>query len=180
MGKRLTSTPRSVVKSALRQLWLRSRERTAAIKRDQYTCQRCHVKRSKAKGKEQAVEVHHLDGVLNWDMILNMIYEQLLCSPDKLETLCPECHEREAVCNLAERILRISRADNGYVCTWDDTTVEGDRIERIMLFAEHDGEWGSVECFRELLYFITEHFAMAGTKHDARRITITTDIGENQ
>lgn len=31
MGKRLATTPRSQVRSALRQLWLRSRERRAAL-----------------------------------------------------------------------------------------------------------------------------------------------------
>ena len=34
MGKKLLTTPRSRVKAALRQVWLRSRERAAALKRE--------------------------------------------------------------------------------------------------------------------------------------------------
>jgi 5-methylcytosine-specific restriction endonuclease McrA len=62
---------------------------------DGYTCQRCGRKKSKAKGKEFDVEVHHKDGVLNWDMLINLVYDFLLCSPEHLETLCPECHDKE-------------------------------------------------------------------------------------
>jgi hypothetical protein len=52
------------------------------------------VKASQAKGKEQKLEVHHKNGVGNWDAVCNMIYEQLLCSPEKLEVLCPDCHKK--------------------------------------------------------------------------------------
>ena len=85
-------TPRSRVKSALRQLWMKSAERSEALKRDKYICQKCGVKKSVAKGKEQKVEVHHKDGVLNWDEIIEIIMDQLLCDSKKLEVLCPECH----------------------------------------------------------------------------------------
>ena len=93
MGKRLLITPRSKVRAALRQLWLRSRERQAALKRDKYTCQKCNHKQSKAKGKEFKVEVHHIEG-MNWDRLIDFVYESgLLCSSDKLKTLCPKCHD---------------------------------------------------------------------------------------
>lgn len=92
MGKKKPNTPRSRVKAALRQVWLRSRERAAALKRESNTCQCCKRKASKAKGKEFKVEVHHLDGILNWDKILTLIYDQLLCDPSHLEVLCKECH----------------------------------------------------------------------------------------
>lgn len=104
MGKRLESTPRSKVRQALRQLSLRSRERAAALKRDKYTCLRCGIKQSKAKGREVAVECHHINGV-QWDRLIDIVYEMLLCSPDKLQTLCKECHEQEKVCQLADKIL---------------------------------------------------------------------------
>ena len=97
MGKKLPWTPNSRIKSALRQLWLRSRERAAAIKRDNYTCQRCGGKQSKAKGKEFKVEVHHLDGVENWGEIYRVIREYLLTDPEYLETLCKSCHSKEKV-----------------------------------------------------------------------------------
>ncbi len=96
LGKRLPHTPRSKVRSALRQLWLRSRERAAALKRDKYTCQACHRKQSKAKGKEFAVEVHHKDGIPNWEAVIDAVFKYILCDPDHLETLCGECHKKEA------------------------------------------------------------------------------------
>lgn len=85
-------TQRSQIKSALRLLWLRSRERAEALKLYSYSCNNCHVKQSKAKGKEQRVEVHHKEGIGNWDKVIDVIMEELLCDPTKLEVLCPECH----------------------------------------------------------------------------------------
>ncbi len=95
MSKKLEYTPNSKIKAALRKLWLRSRERAQAIKRDKYTCQRCGKKQSKARGSEVKVEVHHLDGVCNWDEIYAAIRKNLLCSPDKQTTLCKDCHDHE-------------------------------------------------------------------------------------
>ena len=89
-------TPRSQIRSALRRLWLRSRERALRLRLDNYTCQGCFKKQSKAKGKEFFVEVHHRVGVVNWDYIINEIYKELLVSPDKLVTLCPRCHDELA------------------------------------------------------------------------------------
>lgn len=93
--KKLPTTPRSRVRAALRQLWLRSRERAAALKRDKYTCQICGVKQSRAKGKEVYVEVHHKQGILDWDTIIDLVMQHILVSPDNLEVLCKECHEKE-------------------------------------------------------------------------------------
>ena len=95
MGKRLPTTPRGRVRSALRRLYLASRERATALKRTGYTCEACGVKQSKAKGKEQKVEVHHKAGVGNWEKVIDQVYEELLCDPDELEVLCPECHKKE-------------------------------------------------------------------------------------
>ena len=95
VGKKLQNTPRSRVRAALRALWLRSRERAAAIKRDSYTCQCCGRKQSKAKGKEFAVQVHHKEGIANWEYLIDEVYEHLLCHPDGLETMCKDCHKKE-------------------------------------------------------------------------------------
>jgi 5-methylcytosine-specific restriction endonuclease McrA len=95
MGKRLSYTPRSKVRSALRQLFLRSRERAAAIKRDNYTCQRCGRKKSVAKGKEFQVECHHIHGIGDWEGVIDKVYQEILCHPEYLQTLCPECHQEE-------------------------------------------------------------------------------------
>lgn len=91
--KRSLSTPRSRVKNSLRQLWLRSRERASAIKRDKYTCQKCGKKQSHAKGKELKVQVHHKKGIGNWEAVIDAIYTYVLCDPASLETLCEECHK---------------------------------------------------------------------------------------
>ena len=85
-------TPRSQIVHALRQLWLRSRERAECLKLAHYTCNKCGKKKSAKKGFEQKVEVHHKEGVCNWDIIVGMIRQELLCNPEMLEALCPECH----------------------------------------------------------------------------------------
>ena len=94
MGKKLATTPRSRIKSSLHRLFLRSRERATAIKRDGYTCCRCRVKQSLANGREIYVEVHHKNGV-KWDDIIEYIFQQLLVDPSNLETLCTDCHKAE-------------------------------------------------------------------------------------
>lgn len=94
-SRKLPNTPRSKVRAALRQLWLRSRERAAALKREQYTCQRCGVKQSKAKGKEQKIEVHHKSGIGNWEIVIDAVIKEILCSPEFLEVICPYCHNKE-------------------------------------------------------------------------------------
>jgi hypothetical protein len=109
MGKRLPNTPRSKVRNALRQLFLRSRERSSALRREKNTCQHCHIKASVAKGREQKVQVHHKSGIGNWEAVIDAVYAEILCSPDMMDVLCPECHseehEREKVHDLAEKIL---------------------------------------------------------------------------
>jgi 5-methylcytosine-specific restriction endonuclease McrA len=84
----------SKIKSHLRNLWLRSPERAAAMKRDNYTCQKCHRKQTMAKGKEFKVQVHHLHGIGNWDKVCEIIKQELLCDPEFLQTLCKECHDQ--------------------------------------------------------------------------------------
>ena len=94
MGKKKPETPRSRVRSAIRQLWMRSREHAKALKDSGYSCSRCGVKKSVAKGKEQKVEVHHREGGIgNWEAVIDLIFSEILCSPDKLEVLCPDCHQ---------------------------------------------------------------------------------------
>ena len=88
-------TPRSKIRAALRRLWLRSRERAFALKLAGYKCQKCGVKQSKAKGREQKIEVHHQEGIGNWESIIDEIYIELLIQPTCLKVLCPECHKKE-------------------------------------------------------------------------------------
>ena len=95
MGKKQPNTPRSKVRAALRQLSLRSRERARAIQRDKYTCQICGAKKSVAKGKEQKVECHHKKGEIQWEPLIDYVFEHLLVPPEEWITLCPECHKKE-------------------------------------------------------------------------------------
>ena len=101
MKRKSDITPNSRIKAALHKLWLQSRERAAAIRRDGYTCQHCGVKQSTAKAHPQKVVVHHLDGV-EWENILAYIRRHLLVEPRKLVTLCPDCHKREHDAKIAE------------------------------------------------------------------------------
>lgn len=94
MSKKLLTTPRSRIKSALRLLWMRSRERAAALKGANYTCADCGAKQSRAKGKEVYLEVHHDDGI-EWDNIIRYIQRHVLPSPSRLTVLCKTCHAKE-------------------------------------------------------------------------------------
>lgn len=87
-------TPQSQIRSKLRQLFLRSRERATALKASGYCCQQCGVKQSKAKGKEVSVEVHHQNGISNWKTLIDAVYQYLLCDPKLLIPLCKSCHEK--------------------------------------------------------------------------------------
>ena len=94
MGRRSPYSTNTAIKSALHRLWLRSRERALRLKQDNYSCQKCGVKQSKAKGREVSVNVHHLDGI-RWAEIIEYIRQELLVKPDRLQTLCKSCHSEE-------------------------------------------------------------------------------------
>ena len=95
MGKKLATTPRSRVRAALRRVFLRSRERAAALKRTLHCCERCGVKASVAKGREVKLHVHHKGRVTNWDKVIDSVFSELLCDPKLLEVLCVDCHKKE-------------------------------------------------------------------------------------
>ncbi len=90
---KLPHTPNSRIKSCLRQLFLRSRERAAVLKEANYTCS-CGEKQSRVKGKEVYVEVHHKNQITKWKRIYELIREELL-NKDDMEVLCKSCHEKE-------------------------------------------------------------------------------------
>jgi len=92
MGKKQPNTPRSRVKAALRQLWLRSRERAKALKDADYRCTECDVKQSMAKGRVVKLEVHHLTEI-QWQELIDMVFDRLLNVPQV--PLCKPCHKIE-------------------------------------------------------------------------------------
>jgi 5-methylcytosine-specific restriction endonuclease McrA len=94
MGKKQERTTKSQIRSALRMLFLRSREHAACKKRDKNTCQECGKKGSQAKGREVKIEIHHIENI-RWDMIIDYIYRHLLVDPKDLICLCKECHAKE-------------------------------------------------------------------------------------
>ena len=92
MRKRPDITPDSQIRSALRLLWMKSRERKAALQRDKYTCVRCGAKQSKANGREVKVQEHHKRQP-RWERMYKEIREELLQTPADYETLCEKCHK---------------------------------------------------------------------------------------
>jgi len=106
MGKRLEYTPNSRIRQSLRILWMRSRERAAALKATNYCCAYCGVKQSAAKGREVKLEVHHMDGI-DWDGLFDEIRRRLLHKPERLAPACKGCHDKQAVKN--KRIWGIRR-----------------------------------------------------------------------
>jgi 5-methylcytosine-specific restriction endonuclease McrA len=78
-------TPPSRIRSILRgRVWLFSRERAEALKRDGRRCRAC--------GSKEQLEVHHLDNS-GIDQIIDLIYKTLLCHHERLITLCKTCHQ---------------------------------------------------------------------------------------
>jgi predicted HNH restriction endonuclease len=96
LGKRLLTTPRSRVRAAIRQLFLRSRERAACLKAAGNVCAVCGAKKSVAKGREVKVECHHIDGIRTevWDKVITMILEEIIGPTERMECLCEKCHDK--------------------------------------------------------------------------------------
>jgi len=92
MGKRVEYTPKSRITSALRTVWMRSRERAAAIKQTNGHCVTCNAKQTSAKGRVVKLQVHHAYHRPNWDRIIKVVMEELLQTPDQLWPMCKGCH----------------------------------------------------------------------------------------
>jgi len=91
MGKKQPNTPRSRIRAAIRQLWLRSRERAAVLKKADRRCIKCRAKGSIAKGREVKLEVHH-EPEIDWDGIIDLIADRILEAPQFC--LCKDCHRK--------------------------------------------------------------------------------------
>ena len=109
---KLETTPRSKVKGALRQLWMRSRERNQAIKNAGRCCQVCGKKASQAKGREVVLNAHHIFGI-NWEKLVDLVFERLIRPPEEYEIVCVECHtkhhehERSTMASNAQMVLNL-------------------------------------------------------------------------
>lgn len=91
---RTRSTLAQIKRAIDRYVWLRSPERSAALKRTGYCCAHCGRKQSTAKGRQLKLDVHHLDGCDRQE-IAQFILDHLLHDPSRLEPLCPDCHDKE-------------------------------------------------------------------------------------
>jgi 5-methylcytosine-specific restriction endonuclease McrA len=93
----MNRTPRSRIKGMLRQIFLKSTERANALKKTQYKCSKCGMKASVKKGSEVKLEVDHIEGINIWNELISLIEDELLCvgSPEKLQPLCRECHQKK-------------------------------------------------------------------------------------
>lgn len=106
MSRKKPTTPRSQVRSAIRRyIWLRSRERATALKRDKYTCVDCGKKQSKAKGRVVNIEVDHLDGI-QWEQVIDYIIRHVLPPPERLETVCDLDHAKRTADRKLLEMLR--------------------------------------------------------------------------
>lgn len=94
MGKRLEYTPNAKIKNVLHQLFMRSRERAKALRRTGYKCTACGVKQTKRKDYKLSLHVHHANGI-DWEYLIAEVRKTLLCDPEFLVPLCPDCHEKE-------------------------------------------------------------------------------------
>jgi 5-methylcytosine-specific restriction endonuclease McrA len=92
MGKKLPYTPASRITTGIRRVWTRSRERAKVLKKAKYTCCQCGAKKSRAKGKEVYVEVHHKKKI-DWKKIVEYVRKEVLDKPQ--ECLCKKCHRAE-------------------------------------------------------------------------------------
>lgn len=96
--KPLTHTTLGLVTGGIRrQVWAKSPERYAALKRTGYTCERCGAKQSKAKGREVSVVVHHKKGIPSkvWALLYRIVTKYIIGDPNDLEVLCKPCHRKE-------------------------------------------------------------------------------------
>lgn len=91
-------TTDAMIRSGLRRMSLRCREKSEALKRAGYSCCKCGVKRSVARGHEEQVECHHCNPVAEHDgmnIIIAAIRKYLIVPPEEWEPLCPRCHAEE-------------------------------------------------------------------------------------
>lgn len=93
-SRKKPQTPRSRVRSALRRVWLMSRERAAALKLSGHKCEACGELSVDRKGGTVKLEVHHLNGI-EWENIIDYVFRHILVDPKELEVLCKDCHAKE-------------------------------------------------------------------------------------
>ena len=72
--------------------------------------------------------------------------------------------------------LKIIQIENGFICEYDDQNEDGNGTHTVKLVFEdlNNDEFSYLDTFTRMLYYIVEHFGMSGSKHDKKRIKIST------
>jgi hypothetical protein len=98
----LKRTPKEHIVHAVRKMWLRSRERYAALKKADNKCFNCG---------EIPVEVHHCRPI-DWERIDTVIREEILNT--QLLVVCRECHKilTETETNFRDKVIDLNNREN--------------------------------------------------------------------
>jgi hypothetical protein len=71
--------------------------------------------------------------------------------------------------------IKIRKAENGYICSWEEESEDDEprilKREQIFEDKEEDEEKG-LDCMKEVLHFIAEHFGINYSKHNKRNLKI--------
>ena len=94
------ATSHAMIKAALRRyVWLRSPERSAALRSTHNHCEDCDSRFTRAKGKEVLPNVHHLQPIekqthngITYADAIEVIRHILTPDPSRLAALCKGCH----------------------------------------------------------------------------------------
>lgn len=94
--KRKKYNLKSRIISALRKIWLYSPLRAEALRRSKvgpklYKCEHCEQEFDSIQVNHIEPVIDEKEGFVSWDKFINRLLE---CSPDNLECLCKNCHER--------------------------------------------------------------------------------------
>jgi hypothetical protein len=77
--------------------------------------------------------------------------------------------------------IKVSRADNGFICEWEDEDDEGNPLKHSQVFSEDDSELGELKCTNDMLWFVKEHFGVFWSKHNKKNLKICIwDMDKNK
>jgi hypothetical protein len=73
---------------------------------------------------------------------------------------------------MIEYALTIKRVSNGFVLSWIEDNEDGTERTETQVIEEIDSKDGELEAGMHLLFAVMEHFALSGSKHDPKRLTV--------
>jgi hypothetical protein len=76
-------------------------------------------------------------------------------------------------CRMSEWDIKIIKADNGYICEWEESGEDNFIIKKKHVIEDKsDDKNFELNSMQELLYFIKEYFAVYDSKHNEKNINI--------